>query len=127
MAQKLVDILEVARNKVYNPEFERLETFFDADMSALADIHSYGHDIEATWLLDKAADALKSGLEKGAVGAQYEARARRIIEETAAYTPVIARKILDCAFDGEALNNESRGEAAEKVGVASAVVNTVRH
>ncbi len=126
VAQKLIDILEVARSRVYNPEFERLETFFDTDMKSLADIHSYGHDIEATWLLDKASDALKSGLAKGAVGAQYEARARQIIQDTAAYTSVIARKILDCAFDGEALNNECRGEISEKAGNGRAEINTER-
>ena len=126
VAQKLVDILEVARSNVYNPEFERLETFFDAGMSALADIHSYGHDIEASWLLDRACEVLQKGLDENGVGLQYRERAKKIIDETAAYTPVIARKILSCAFDGEALNNECRGEVSEKAGTASAVVDTER-
>ena len=126
VAQKLIDILEVARSKVYNSEFERLETFFDAGMSALADIHSYGHDIEASWLLDRACEVLKEGLDNNEIGQQYRDRAKKIIDETAAYTPVVAQKILDCAFDGEALNNECRGEASEKEGIASAVVDTDR-
>ena len=126
VAQKLVDILEVARAKVYNAEFERLETFFDAGMSALADIHSYGHDIEASWLLDRACEVLKKGLDENDIGHQYRERAKKIIDETAAYTPVIAKKILDCAFDGEALNNECRGEISAKEGIASSVVDTER-
>ncbi len=126
VAQKLVSILEVVKSKVYNPEYKRLETFFDTDMNSLADIHSYGHDIEASWLLDKAAAALEKGLSKNALCSQYKERARKVIDETASYTPVIADKILACAFDGEALNNECRGEMPASDGRVAPEVNTER-
>lgn len=45
-------------HSVYNPEFHRLEVFFDTDMHSILDLHSYGHDIEATWLLDRALEVL---------------------------------------------------------------------
>lgn len=45
-------------NSVYCPERHRLEVFFDSDMNSILDLHSYGHDIEATWLLDRALDVL---------------------------------------------------------------------
>lgn len=45
-------------NTLYNPELHRLEVFFDADMHSLIDLHSYGHDIEATWLIDRALSVL---------------------------------------------------------------------
>ncbi len=45
-------------NTVYNPELHRLEVFFDADMNSIIDLHSYGHDIEATWLIDRALTVL---------------------------------------------------------------------
>ena len=45
-------------NKLYNPELHRLEVFFDADMNSILDLHSYGHDIEATWLIDRALTVL---------------------------------------------------------------------
>ena len=45
-------------NTVYNPELHRLEVFFDADMNSIIDLHSYGHDIEATWLIDRALSVL---------------------------------------------------------------------
>ncbi len=126
VAQKLVNILEVAESKVYNPKMKRLETFFDSDMNSLADIHSYGHDIEASWLLDKAAAALDKALSKDILLPQYRERARRIIDSTASYTPVIAEKILDCAFDGSALNNECRGEIPSADGKCCPEINTER-
>lgn len=43
---------------LYNPELHRLEVFFDADMNSILDLHSYGHDIEATWLIDRALTVL---------------------------------------------------------------------
>ena len=32
--------------------------FFDRDMNEIGDVYSYGHDIEATWLIDRAADVI---------------------------------------------------------------------
>ena len=40
--------------EMYNPAKERLEVFFDANFKSLIDLHSYGHDIEASWLIDRA-------------------------------------------------------------------------
>jgi len=31
----------------------RLEVFFDFDMNSIIDLHSYGHDIETAWLVDR--------------------------------------------------------------------------
>lgn len=45
-------------NTVYNPELHRLEVFFDADMHSIINLHSFGHDIEATWLIDRALTVL---------------------------------------------------------------------
>ena len=45
-------ILDIYAEKVYNPEKQRLEVFFDENMNSILDIHSYGHDIEASWLVD---------------------------------------------------------------------------
>lgn len=50
---KLLWILETFRTKIYNPNLHRQEVFFDNDMHSLIDLHSYGHDIETSWLLDR--------------------------------------------------------------------------
>ena len=43
---------------IYNPAARRLEVFFDAGFRPLLDMQSYGHDIEASWLLYDAAEAI---------------------------------------------------------------------
>jgi mannobiose 2-epimerase len=45
-------ILNIFQTVVYNSQEQRLEAFFDAELKSLLDLHSYGHDIEASWLLD---------------------------------------------------------------------------
>lgn len=54
----LKSLLDLFRDKVYNIDKKRLEVLFDHDMNSLLDYHSYGHDIEASWLLDFAVDVL---------------------------------------------------------------------
>lgn len=55
---KLLWILETFRNKIYNPVLHRQEVFFDNDMNSIIDLHSYGHDIETSWLLDRGLNVL---------------------------------------------------------------------
>ena len=43
---------------MYNPAEERLEVFFDTDFTSLLNLHSYGHDIEASWLIDRAVSVI---------------------------------------------------------------------
>lgn len=54
----LVEMLNTVSDKVYNPEKRRQEVFFDRDMNSLIDLHSYGHDIEAAWLIDRGLEIL---------------------------------------------------------------------
>lgn len=56
--EKLLWILETFRNKIYNPKLHRQEVFFDNEMNSLIDLHSYGHDIETSWLLDRGLEVL---------------------------------------------------------------------
>ena len=45
-------IISIFLKSVYNPEKHRQEVFFDRNLHSLLDMQSYGHDIEASWLLD---------------------------------------------------------------------------
>ncbi len=54
-------------NQVWNPEKHRLEVFFDASFRPLLDMQSYGHDIEAGWLLRDAAKALLPEAEQASL------------------------------------------------------------
>lgn len=56
--EKLRWILNLVAERVYNPELRRQEVFFDLHMESLIDLHSYGHDIEAAWLIDRCLEVL---------------------------------------------------------------------
>ena len=56
--ERLKWLLDVFADKVYNPELKRQEVFFDKDYNSLIDLYSYGHDIETSWLLDRATEVL---------------------------------------------------------------------
>ncbi|NBH72007.1 N-acylglucosamine 2-epimerase [Clostridiaceae bacterium] len=58
VADKMREILDVFADKVYNPGKRRQEVFFDEGWNSLIDLHSYGHDIEASWLLDRGCQVL---------------------------------------------------------------------
>jgi len=49
---KMRSILDIFINKIYNPAQKRQEVFFDARWNSLIDLTSYGHDIEASWLVE---------------------------------------------------------------------------
>ncbi len=55
---KICEMLDIVAEKVYNPELKRQECFFDADYHSLTDLHSYGHDIEASWLTERSLEVL---------------------------------------------------------------------
>ncbi len=56
--KKLYDILDIFEKKIYNPKRRRQEVFFDLDYNTLIDLHSFGHDIETSWLADHTLEVL---------------------------------------------------------------------
>lgn len=54
----LKEMLGLFADKVYCPERHRQEVFFDRDWHTLIDLHSYGHDIESSWLIDRGCEVL---------------------------------------------------------------------
>ncbi len=91
VGKALKKILTAFSEKVYNKETHRLEVFFDAKMNTISDLYSYGHDIEASWLLDRACDVLND---------------KEISEKTKAYTTAIAGEVYKEALENGAMNNE---------------------
>ena len=56
--RRLLWIMNVFAEKVYNPKLHRQEVFFDKHYNTILNLHSYGHDIEATWLIDRACEVI---------------------------------------------------------------------
>lgn len=52
-AEQMRWMLDIFADKVFNREKKRLDVFFDSRMNNLIDLQSYGHDIEAAWLMDR--------------------------------------------------------------------------
>ena len=91
IGDKIKGMLELFADKVYHPEKRRLEVFFDLSMNSLIDLNSYGHDIEASWLLDRSAKVLGDPAY------------------TSLITPItaeLADHIHSVAMDGDSLYNE---------------------
>lgn len=59
-----VACLERFLNVMYNKEKARLEVFFDADYKPLLDMQSFGHDIEASWLMWDAVECMIPAAER---------------------------------------------------------------
>ncbi len=84
-------ILGIFGDKVYNPELHRQEVFFDREYNTILDLHSYGHDIETAWLMDKGLDIL--GQED-------------LTEKMRPITRDLTAQIFKVAFDGRSLADE---------------------
>ncbi|MGN0593652.1 MAG: AGE family epimerase/isomerase, partial [Hominimerdicola sp.] len=91
VAERLKYLLRQMKDKVYDPNTNALKVFFDKKLEVIGDIHSYGHDIEATWLMDLACDTLED---------------EELKKEFAEMNLIISHNIQNIAFEGGALYNE---------------------
>ena len=58
LAERLRALLQLFLDHIIDAERGHLRTFFDDDWTSKAALDSYGHDIEASWLILEAADGL---------------------------------------------------------------------
>ena len=94
-AERLNSMLHCFYEDVYNKERHRLEVFFDSDYKSLIDLHSYGHDIEAAWLVDKGVDVMGEAVEA------------EMKEKIAFMTKDIAQNVLNLAYAQNSLMCEN--------------------
>lgn len=93
VATSIREALDLFHDKIYNPQKQICEVFFDKDYHSLIDLESFGHDIEASWLIDRACEVLKDD--------SYHQKMQPIIDglAEAAYRNAYDQKL-------HALNNE---------------------
>jgi mannobiose 2-epimerase len=58
LAQQLESLIEVFLDRIVDSRTGHMNLFFTAEWKVTADLVSYGHDIEASWLLQEAAEVL---------------------------------------------------------------------
>lgn len=94
--ERLIFQLKLTYGRIYDKDGSKLLVFFDKEMNVIGDIHSYGHDIEATWLLDRACDVIADSGSK-----DFE----ELKEKISGMNRKIVRSIADIAFkEGSVLN-----------------------
>lgn len=96
VADRLKFQLRLFLDKIYFKEDARLLVFFNKNLNVIGDIHSYGHDIEATWLMDRACEVLGD---------------ETFTEEVSAMNKKIVAHIAKIAYkDGSLLNERDKTE-----------------
>lgn len=98
VADRLRFMLDVVRDKIYNRELGRQEVFFDSEWNSLIDLYSYGHDIEAAWLIDRGLEILGDS--------SYTEKITPITRE-------ITKNIYERAFYEGALLNEAENQTPD--------------
>lgn len=92
VADQLRYQLDLVVDRVYNREIGRQEVFFDKNWHSLIDLYSYGHDIEAAWLIDRGLEILQDTV---------------YTEKVAPITAVITENIYKRAYVDHSLLNEA--------------------
>lgn len=92
VADRLCYILDLIADKIYNPKLGRQEVFFDMDWNPLIDLYSYGHDIEAAWLIDRGLEILGDSCDA---------------EKMSLITREITENIYERAYTDHSLANEA--------------------
>lgn len=92
VAEKLMFMLDIMAEKIYDPGLGRQKVFFDKGWHSLIDLYSYGHDIETAWLVDRGLEILGD---------------RSYIEKLSPITKTITENIYNRAYTDHSLVNEA--------------------
>lgn len=91
VADRIRWMMDLIAEKIYNPRLHRQEVFFDSRWNPIIDLHSYGHDIETAWLVDRGVEVLGDDA--------YRKKMSPITQD-------LTSQIYQTAFDGKSLANE---------------------
>ena len=80
VAEAVRRLLRIHTDRIFDPQTGHLNLFFDAEWRPQGRTVSYGHDIEASWLIDEAADLLGDPQITAGAGSVSEALAKAAAE-----------------------------------------------
>jgi mannobiose 2-epimerase len=81
VAHRLRELLDLFGKRILDRQKYHLRHFFDQKWGVLSDLYTYGHDIEAAWLLCEAAQVLGESERLAATGAWALSIARAVLPE----------------------------------------------
>lgn len=96
---RLLFLLDITEKKIFDLDNNKLLVFFDRELNVIGDIHSYGHDIEASWLIDRACKVLGDSA---------------VIEKWKNIDLRIAENIYNLAYENGSLNNERENDKIDR-------------
>ncbi|SDA20263.1 mannobiose 2-epimerase [Ruminococcus sp. YE71] len=99
VAEALKKQLSIVENKIFDYDRNALRVFFDEKFELIGDIHSYGHDIEASWLTDLAVETLGD---------------KELIGKFNALDLRLAENIYNIGIENGALNNERENDKIDR-------------
>lgn len=101
--KRLRFLLSQMSDIVFDPQTDALKVFFNEKFELVGDIHSFGHDIEATWLVDRACKVIGDN---------------ELIEKFKDINVRIARNIQRLAIDTDgAVKNERENDKIDRTRV----------
>ena len=98
VADSLRRLLGIITQKVYHRQLNRLEVFFDTELRSVFDMQSFGHDIEASWLIDLAARRVLEG---------------EALKEVTDLTTALAQGVFQRAYRDGSLFNEQKEKSTK--------------
>jgi len=102
LRERLASLVGLFLEKIIDPNRHHLRTFFEMDWTPVTDTISFGHDIEASWLLLEATDVLGDSATRSQVRAAAIALARATLMEGIDTAGGLVNEVLpDGEIDGD--------------------------
>lgn len=107
--EALIKIIELFVHKIWNRKNHHMRVFFDDQWEELIDLKSFGHDIEATWLLDRAIEVVLSHKSADDIASDlFLSEGQQFVDEIAKQIAKVATNV-----DGS-LNNEAENGIVDR-------------
>jgi cellobiose epimerase len=90
---RITALLATFRDRFYDPRRRSLRVFLDADWRELGEVLSFGHDIEASWLIDEACRAVGADLPDLVVDLARGTADRAVLADGAVANEAVAGRL----------------------------------
>ncbi|WP_158845971.1 AGE family epimerase/isomerase [Saccharothrix deserti] len=93
VAGRITALLDTFRERLYDPHRRSLRVFLDPDWRELGDVMSFGHDIEASWLIDEACREIGADLPDMVVGLAANTAERAVLADGAVANETVSGRL----------------------------------